>query len=69
MVEFSRNQSADEIIIRLAARKFGIKLNPLSPTASAAQLDVESAFEETVLEKVPQSAQIMEKFSFNSEPE
>jgi hypothetical protein len=58
-----------EIEKRLAARKFGIKLDPLPSTASPTELDVEEAFPDTVLIKTSSSIATIQKTSFVSEPE
>ncbi len=59
-----------EITRRLAARKFGLKFDPLPPTASPKLLDVEEAFPDTVFtSKKATEFPNAESAAFDSEPE
>lgn len=58
-----------EILRRLAARKFGVKLDPLPSDALPALLDVEEAFPDTVESKNHNTLATINITSFDSEPE
>lgn len=62
-------ETDEEIALRLASRKSGVKLEPLPVTASPTRLDVEDAYDDTVLTRKAPPLSKIEPVAFDSVPE
>ncbi len=62
-------ETTAEVLMRLAARKLGIKYEPLPVDSSATSLDVENAFMEDLIKEAKPATKSRSYPTFDSEPE